>query len=91
VIEAEYKINEHALYGKIVERKHQLIINDKLMNLQTIPISDSNIEQIQTSFKAPYELNTHMFMQMYTVDQLGESVPNTPTWLNQVFGPLNFK
>jgi hypothetical protein len=36
-------------------------------------------------------LNSHMFMQMYTVDQLGESIPNTPTWLNQVFGPLNFK
>lgn len=89
VIESEYKINEHALYGKIVERKHQLIINDKLMNLQTIPISDANIEQIQNSFKAPYELNSHMFMQMYTADKLGESVPNTPSWLNQVFGPLN--
>lgn len=91
VIESEYKINEHALYGKIVERKHQLIINEKLMNLQTIPISDANIEQIQTSFKAPYELNSHMFMQMYTVDHLGESIPNTSNWLNQVFGPLNFK
>jgi hypothetical protein len=34
-------------------------------------------------------LNSHMFMQMYTVDKLGESIPNTPTWLNQVFGPLN--
>jgi 5'-3' exonuclease len=91
VIESEYKINEHALYGKIVERKHQLIINEKLMNLQTIPISDANIEQIQSSFKAPYELNSHMFMQMYTVDHLGESIPNTSNWLNQVFGPLNFK
>jgi len=89
VIESEYKINEHVLYSKIVERKHQLIINDKLMNLQTIPLSDSNIEQIQNSFKAPYELNSHMFMQMYTVDQLGESIPNTPNWINQVFGPLN--
>jgi hypothetical protein len=59
------------------------------MNLQTIPISDSNVEQIQSSFKAPYELNSHMFMQMYTVDQLGESIPNTPTWLNQIFGSLN--
>ena len=28
-------------------------------------------------------------MQMYTVDRLGEAIPNTPTWLNQVFGPLN--
>jgi DNA polymerase-1 len=89
VVEAERKQEEHDLYARIVERKHQLIINDKLMNLQTMPISDSNIEQIQTSFKAQYELNSHMFMQMYTVDHLGESIPNTPTWLNQVFGPLN--
>ena len=80
---------EYDLYARIVERKHQLEINSKLMNLQTIPLSDANIEQIQNSFKAPYELNSHMFMQMYTVDKLGESIPNTPAWLNQVFGPLN--
>jgi hypothetical protein len=61
------------------------------MNLQTIPLSDANIEQIQSSFKAPYELNSHMFMQMYTADKLGESIPNTTSWLNQVFSPLNFK
>jgi 5'-3' exonuclease len=85
------KIDEHDLYGRIIERKHQLEINSKLMNLQTIPLSDANIEQIQNSFNSPYELNTHMFMQMYTNDKLGESVPNTPNWLNQVFGPLNFK
>jgi 5'-3' exonuclease len=83
------KISEHELYGRIIERKHQLEINSKLMNLQTIPLSNENIEQIQASFKAPYELNSHMFMQMYLADKLGESIPNTPTWLNQVFGPLN--
>jgi hypothetical protein len=22
-------------------------------------------------------------------DRLGESIPNTPNWLNQVFGPLS--
>jgi DNA polymerase-1 len=82
------KIEDHILYSKIIERKHQLEINSKLMNLQTIPLSDGNIEQIQRNFNAPYELNSHMFMQMYTADKLGESIPNTPTWLNQVFGPL---
>ncbi len=89
VIESETKAHEHALYGKIVERKHQLIINEKLIDLKAVPISDENIEQIQSCFKATYELNSHMFMQMYIADKLGESVPNTPTWLNQVFGPLN--
>jgi hypothetical protein len=82
-------VGEHELYSRIIERKHQLEINSKLMNLQTMPLSDANIEQIQTSFKAPYELNSHMFMQMYTSDKLGESIANTPSWLNTVFGPLN--
>jgi DNA polymerase-1 len=84
------KIDEHELYGRIIERKHQLEINSKLMNLQTIPLSDGNIEQIQRSFNAPYELNNHAFMSMYTADKLGESIPNTTNWLNQVFGPLNY-
>jgi hypothetical protein len=59
------------------------------MNLQTIPLSDGNIEQIQNSFNSPYELNTYQFMQMYTADKLGESIPNTASWLNQVFGSLD--
>jgi 5'-3' exonuclease len=83
------KVGEHELYGRIIERKHQLEINSKLMNLQTIPLSDGNIEQIQNSFNSPYKLNTYQFMQMYTADKLGESIPNTASWLNQVFGSLD--
>jgi 5'-3' exonuclease len=86
---AATKIDEHALYGKIIERKHQLEINSKLMNLRTIPISNENIQQIQSNFNAPYNLDKHTFMQLYVNDQLGESIPNTPNWLNQVFGPLD--
>ena len=86
---ANSKIDEHDLYGRIVERKHQLEINSKLMNLQTMPISPENIDIIQRSFNSPYELNAHAFMQLYIIDKLGESIPNTPNWLNQVFGPLN--
>ena len=82
---------EHDLYGKIVERKHQLEINSKLMDLKTIPLSDANIEQIQNSFKTTYQLNKHTFMQLYLNDLLGESIPNTTNWLNQVFAPLNFE
>ena len=81
--------NEHELYGRIVERKHQLDINNRLMNLKTIPLSPDNISQIQNGFNTPYELNSHAFMQMYVADKLGESIPNTPNWINQVFGPLS--
>ena len=86
---AASKVGEHDLYGRIVERKHQLEINSKLMNLQTMPISPENIEIIQHSFNSPYELNAHAFMIMYIADHLGESIPNTHSWLNQVFGPLS--
>ena len=65
--------------------------NSKLMNLKTIPLSEENIQQIQDSFKTVYLLDKHMFMQLYVNDLLGESIPNTPNWLNQVFGPLNFE
>ena len=87
---ATEKSGEHELYARIVERKHQLSINSQLMNLQTIPLSNENMSQIQASFNAQYELNSHAFMQMYTADKLGESIPNTANWLNQVFGPLNY-
>lgn len=89
IIESEYKINEHELYARIVERKHQLEINSKLMNLQTMPLSDENIKHIQQGFSTPYELNSHLFMQMYVNDRLGESIPNTPSWINQIFGSLS--
>ena len=62
VIESEYKIDEHMLYARIVERKHQLIINEKLIDLKVIPLSNENIEQIQSGFKSSYEINSHMFM-----------------------------
>ena len=88
---ASTKIDEHELYGRIVERKHQLEINSKLMNLKTIPLSDENINQIQNSFKTTYKLDKHTFMQLYVNDLLGESIPNTPNWLNQVFAPLDFE
>ena len=89
MLEAANKVEEHILYSKIVERKHQLEINSRLMNLQTMPLSSENIEIIQRSFNSPYELNNHTFMQMYINDKLNESIPNTSNWLNQIFGSLN--
>jgi len=83
------KANEHTLYSSVVERSSQLDINRQLMDLQTIPISDNNKEEIKNSFNNSYTLNSYAFMQMYTLDELGESIPNTANWINQVFGGLN--
>lgn len=81
--------DDHQLYARIVERKQQLDINRQLIDLKTIPISPANMELIQQGFNKPYELNTHLFMQMYLSDRLGESIPNTPNWLNIVFSSLS--
>ena len=89
ISKATEKIDEHDLYARIVERKRQLEINNQLMNLKTVPISQGNEEQIKDSFNSQYKLNSHAFMSMYTADKLGESIPNTPNWLNQVFGSLD--
>jgi hypothetical protein len=59
------------------------------MDLQTIPISDENKTEIQQNFTNTYSLNKHTFMQMYMTDKLGESIPNTSNWLNQIFGGLD--
>ncbi len=87
--EAKKKEDEHHLYPIILANKKQLEINSQLMDLKNIPLSKENIKQIQKDFKNPYSLNTHAFMSMYMNDKLGESIPNTNNWLNQVFGPLN--
>lgn len=90
IIDESYKkINEHIIFSRIIENKYQLDINSQLMNLQTIPLSIENIKHIQYNFNSPYELKSHIFMSMYVNDKLGESIPATPNWLNQVFGSLN--
>jgi 5'-3' exonuclease len=86
---SKIKINEHALYSSVIERSHQLNINMQLMDLQNIPISDENKREIQQNFNDQFSLNKHVFMQLYVIDKLGEDIPNTSNWLNQIFGGLN--
>jgi 5'-3' exonuclease len=83
------RVDEHNLYASVMERRHQLDINRQLMDLQIIPISKENQDEIKTGFNTSYSLNKHMFMQMYLADKLGESIPNTSNWINQIFGGLD--
>jgi 5'-3' exonuclease len=83
------RVNKHALYSAVLDNSHQLDINRQLMDLQTIPLSDENKQEIQQLFNHPYTLNKQTFMHMYLSDKLGESIPNVSNWLNQVFGSLN--
>jgi DNA polymerase-1 len=82
-------INENKLYLSVVERRHQLFINQQLMNLEGDFLSPGNRLLVKNSFTDCYELNKYLFHQIYVNDRLGESIPNVDNWLTEVFGYLN--
>lgn len=82
-------INENKLYLSVVERRHQLFINQQLMNLEGDFLSPENRLLVKQAFSDSYELNKYLFHQIYVNDRLGESIPNVDNWLTEVFGYLN--
>jgi DNA polymerase-1 len=82
-------INENKLYLSVVERRHQLFINQQLMNLEGDFLSPDNRLLVKQTFTDCYELNKYLFHQIYVNDRLGESIPNVDNWLTEVFGYLN--
>jgi DNA polymerase-1 len=82
-------INENKLYLSVVERRHQLFINQQLMNLEGDFLSPDNRLLVKQAFTDSYELNKYLFHQIYVNDRLGESIPNVDNWLTEVFGYLN--
>jgi len=83
------KIDENKLYLSVVERRHQLSINQQLMSLNGSFLSPENKQLVKDAFNNSYELNIPIFLQLYHNDKLGESIPNTSSWLTQLFGYLN--
>jgi DNA polymerase-1 len=82
-------INENKLYLSVVERRHQLFVNEQLMNLEGDFLSPDNRLLVKQAFSDSYELNKYLFHQIYVNDKLGESIPNVDNWLTEVFGYLN--
>ena len=86
------KVNENKLYLSVVERRHQLLINQQLMSLNGDFLSPENKQLVKEAFTNSYELNIPIFLQLYSNDKLGESIPNVSSWLTQLFGyPNSFK
>jgi DNA polymerase-1 len=86
------KVDENKLYLSVVERRHQLLINQQLMSLNGSFLSPENKQLVKDAFTNSYELNTPIFLQLYHNDRLGESIPNVQSWLSQLFGyPNSFK
>jgi DNA polymerase-1 len=85
-------VNENKLYLSVVERRHQLEINKRLMSLDGDFLSPENKQLVKQAFTNSYELNIPIFLQLYHNDKLGESIPNVQSWLTQLFGyPNSFK
>lgn len=85
-------INERKIYDKVIENKNQLLINNQLMNLKEVPLSNENENEIIKVFDNPNrELNKHNFLIMYYADYLGENIPNVESWVELVFRNLSFK
>jgi len=82
-------IEENKLYLSVVERRHQLEINKRLMSLDGDFLSPDNKQLVKDSFNSSFELNKYLFHQLYVNDKLGESIPNVDNWLQEVFGYLN--
>ena len=80
------------MYLSVVERRHQLEVNERLMSLNGDLLSPENKQLVKDAFTDSYELNIPIFLQLYHNDKLGESIPNAQSWLSQLFGyPNSFK
>jgi DNA polymerase-1 len=92
IITSADKVDENKLYLSVVERRHQLLINQQLMSLNGSFLSPENKQLVKDAFNNSYELNIPIFLQLYHNDKLGESITNTSSWLTQLFGyPNSFK
>ena len=85
-------VNESKIYLSVLERSHQLFINQQLMTLDGSFLSPENKQLVKEAFNNSYSLNIPIFLQLYHNDKLGESIPNVQSWLTQLFGyPNSFK
>ena len=88
----EDNLDGNAVYGNVLEFKHQLNINYQLMNLRepniSVPDKQSIIESLNEDIT---NLNIGAFMMLYEADGLRNSIGNTHSWLSETFGSLILK
>ncbi len=73
-------------YVDISNYRHQLVINKKLMDLQDPNIPEEDVKRLNALIlnpKTSFDPNT--FVKLYKEDQLGKSILNPHTWINEVF------
>ena len=82
-------VNEHGLYGDIINFEKQLLTNQELMDLSDpIMPEDSTIEINEVINNEPNKLDKLHFLKLYNEDRLGNSIPNVEIWLSEIFSYL---
>lgn len=83
------RVEDHGLFGDIVNFEKQLLINKQLMDLSDPDIPENSLEEIeQVLTNEPNKLDKLHFLKLYNEDRLGNSIPNTEIWLNEIFSYL---
>jgi DNA polymerase-1 len=89
IIDKSFKALENTkglLYENVYNFRHQLKINEQLMDLSNPNISDESKEEIDLMLSNPKSsLNKSDFLSMYSEDNLGNSIPNVENWLISIF------
>lgn len=86
------RVNEsnNQLYTKILHFESQLRLNERLMSLKNVNISDEDKYIIDESLAMPPpDLNIGSFLEMTELDQLNERI-NWQNWLIELFSPLSW-
>jgi DNA polymerase-1 len=82
-------VNEHGLYGNIVNFKKQLLINQELMDLSDPIMPENSIIEIEEVIhNEPNKIDKLHFLKLYNEDKLGNSIPNVEVWLSEIFSYL---
>lgn len=88
---ARINVDENQLYVKILQFESQLRLNERLMSLKNVNISDEDKNIIdETIITPPPALNIGNFIEMTEIDQLNERI-NWQNWLIENFSSLYWK
>ena len=87
---AQTKVGKkEAKYQDIYNYRHQLNINEKLMNLIEPNIPDQDKEFLDALVREYRDIfEPSAFIKLYNEDNLGGSISNVPVWLNETFSKL---
>jgi len=87
---ASLKKTENYLYHKVLINKEQLKINEKIMGLHDIILTDDELIYLTRSFENPLRVvDKEHFKHLYDLDTLGKSISNLDNWLSENFNLPN--